>query len=389
MRLTFNLAAAAGTNLIMIMIVLKSAFNKVATNLAYDTQMSTDDIDNLICHMDIPQCMQPAIQTLINNNGIVSTHIDNKHMLSMLTEAHRNTWFFTERDSEYAAPRLGTRPGVSIADFTFNALMSAVTKDYHEEAIKADATVRISDSPPASCTNPEVQHMTTTSFVDDVKAMATVTDGNAIETTASRHSNKDYDRQGCERLYGLDYDIENNGRWSTTVADDLHHTKTYTSKHHNTPSHDDIRQWIGMAKEELSNFKSITTHAYRTAIEFNKEKAATVAWRRRINDMCDGTTIPTPDSEAPQHDCKYLCYECGQILNGKAAYQKHMRAKHSQQEHIINYIHGTTCQACVREYWTVNRLHKHMCASRQCASLAMKFSKRLDDDAANDIPEEM
>eukprot|EP00959_Pyramimonas_sp_CCMP1952_P038374 802752-Pyramimonas_sp.AAC.1 len=91
----------------------------------------------------------------------------------MLTDAHRNTWFFTERDPDFAAPRLGTRPGVPIADFTFNALTSAVTKDYHEEAIKADATVRVPGSPPAFCTNLEVQHMTTTSFVDDAKAMAT------------------------------------------------------------------------------------------------------------------------------------------------------------------------------------------------------------------------
>eukprot|EP00959_Pyramimonas_sp_CCMP1952_P344533 7216155-Pyramimonas_sp.AAC.1 len=84
--------------------------------------MSTDGIDNRICHLDIPQCMQPAIQALMNNSGIVSAHIDNEHVLSMLAEAHRNTWFFAERDSDYAAPRLGTRPGVPIDDFTFNAL---------------------------------------------------------------------------------------------------------------------------------------------------------------------------------------------------------------------------------------------------------------------------
>eukprot|EP00959_Pyramimonas_sp_CCMP1952_P019607 414246-Pyramimonas_sp.AAC.1 len=90
--------------------------------------------------MDIPQCMQPAIHTLMNNDGIVFAHIDNKNLLSMLTEAHRNTWFFTERDSDYAAPRLGTRPGLPITDFIFNVLTSAVTKDYREEAIKAGAT---------------------------------------------------------------------------------------------------------------------------------------------------------------------------------------------------------------------------------------------------------
>eukprot|EP00959_Pyramimonas_sp_CCMP1952_P363623 7614482-Pyramimonas_sp.AAC.1 len=92
--------------------------------------------------------MQPAIQTLVTNNGIASTHIDNKNLLSMLTEAHRNAWFFTERDSVYAAPRLGTRPRVSTADFTFNAPMPAVTKAYHEEAMKAAASVRVAGSSP-------------------------------------------------------------------------------------------------------------------------------------------------------------------------------------------------------------------------------------------------
>eukprot|EP00959_Pyramimonas_sp_CCMP1952_P408500 8561438-Pyramimonas_sp.AAC.1 len=97
----------------------------------------------------------------------------------MLTGSHRNTDFFTERGSGYAAPRLGTRPGVPIADFTFNALVSAVATDHHEKAITANAAVRIPDSPPSFCTNTEEQHMTTTSSVDDVIAMATVTDGSA------------------------------------------------------------------------------------------------------------------------------------------------------------------------------------------------------------------
>eukprot|EP00959_Pyramimonas_sp_CCMP1952_P170603 3565239-Pyramimonas_sp.AAC.1 len=91
MRLIFNLAAAEGTNLTMVMIDLKPAFHRVATNLVYDMQMSTDDIDNLIGHMDIPQCALLATQTLMNNNGIISAHIDNKSLLSMLTEARRNT----------------------------------------------------------------------------------------------------------------------------------------------------------------------------------------------------------------------------------------------------------------------------------------------------------
>eukprot|EP00959_Pyramimonas_sp_CCMP1952_P049381 1031579-Pyramimonas_sp.AAC.1 len=73
----------------------------------------------------------------------------------------------------------------------------------------------------------------------------------------------------------LDDDIENSGRWSTTIANDLHHIKAYISKQHTAPNHDDIRQWIRMAKEEPPKFKSITTHAFKTAVEHSKEQATT------------------------------------------------------------------------------------------------------------------
>eukprot|EP00959_Pyramimonas_sp_CCMP1952_P410534 8603418-Pyramimonas_sp.AAC.1 len=66
-----------------------------------------------------------------------------------------------------------------------------------------------------------------------------------------------------------------------------------------------------------------------------------------------------------------------------------MHAKHSQDERIINYIYGSTCQVCMMDYWTADRLFKHMCASRQCASFTMQLSKRLDDDTAADISEEI
>eukprot|EP00959_Pyramimonas_sp_CCMP1952_P246168 5145361-Pyramimonas_sp.AAC.1 len=65
----------------------------------------------------------------MRNGIIIGRHVGNDHITTKLAEARRGTWFYINAEASFARPRLGSRPGVPAADFTFNVIMSEVATD--------------------------------------------------------------------------------------------------------------------------------------------------------------------------------------------------------------------------------------------------------------------
>eukprot|EP00959_Pyramimonas_sp_CCMP1952_P434593 9100175-Pyramimonas_sp.AAC.1 len=171
MRVPFDSAKAIKRDLVVIMIDLKAAFHKVINQLVYNMQPYEDHIRDVIDNIDIPEAMIPAI---------VNKHVTDQHIVEVLTEAYKGTWFFIHREASCAAPRLGTRPGVPTADFTLNALMADVTADYHQRATTDGVVVTMPEAPQHFQQSDSTKTISSTSFVDDVKAAATTNNGNDI-----------------------------------------------------------------------------------------------------------------------------------------------------------------------------------------------------------------
>ncbi|CAK0797405.1 unnamed protein product [Prorocentrum cordatum] len=186
MRLLSNTAYHLKHDMVIIMIDLKAAFHKVVNQLVYNFTQTKEQLDDLLAHIDIPHVMLPAIEALMTDNGIVNQHVDNQHIVDMLTEAHTGTWFYIDDQCSYAAPRLGTRPGVPTADFTFNMLMADVTRDYHDHAVEDGATFDIPHAPPRLRACDHNATLSSTSFVDDVKAAASTADGTMIHALITK-----------------------------------------------------------------------------------------------------------------------------------------------------------------------------------------------------------
>ncbi|CAK0827529.1 unnamed protein product, partial [Prorocentrum cordatum] len=146
-------------------------------------QPDEDQISDVINNIDIPDAMIPAITHLMTNDGIVNKHVTDQHIVEMLTEAHKGTWFYIRREASWAAPRSGTRPGVPIADFTFNALMADVTADYHQRATTDGVVVTIPEAPQHFQQSDCTKMVSSTSFVDSRAAMTS--NGNEIHQLVS------------------------------------------------------------------------------------------------------------------------------------------------------------------------------------------------------------
>ena len=58
-----------------------------------------------------------------------------------------------------------------------------------------------------------------------------------------------------------------------------------------------------------------------------------------------------------------VCPECAAEFPSEAALASHRARKHNYVNDHRHYVHGTTCQVCLTEFWTRERLHHHLVRS--------------------------
>ena len=70
--------------------------------------------------------------------------------------------------------------------------------------------------------------------------------------------------------------------------------------------------------------------------------------------------------------CRTTCYECGQTFVSKAAMATHAYRRHGYQNPARKFSPGTSCECCLREFWTRVRLIHHLsCSSKACLARIM------------------
>jgi hypothetical protein len=86
----------------------------------------------------------------------------------------------------------------------------------------------------------------------------------------------------------------------------------------------------------------------------------------------------------------FSCTVCGQGFGSVQGLQAHRWRKHQLFSDERKYIYDTTCRACNRCFWTVQRLQQHLRWSRQhphgCYYVLQKYFQPLDKPAQCEIP---
>ncbi|CAK0812998.1 unnamed protein product, partial [Prorocentrum cordatum] len=557
-----------GHDLVVIMIDLKAAFHKVSNGLKYKLAQCQDEIDDVMDNVDIPAALHPAIREIMRNGNIIERHVNNDHITTMPAEAHRDTWLDINTEASFARPRLGSGPGVPTADFTFNVLMSEVTKDYHHAACLGEVYVDIPSSDRIMQQDGEPKVVTSTSCVDDVKGAATAEDGDNLDSiiatmwshlaraTLSRGlpinakrssymvyansmkgkrrarpctaSDVNFDSHGMEltitrytKLLGamlndrndmtqevtiripstreatgpmrrslfqrkaitntanihylevfalskmlyhsgawtltkiggysklesacstaarqalgishhdiktkaitnadiidmagiptlqmrlrthrlqqlgrlidgcprelqalIDDGFHNDGNWAQHLTLDIQGNSQFLENDHKTKNIQDARSWIRAAYNDPRGMTCTTRLESKRDSAWRADEHRKTKWKAQISETCDGSIIPAPVIPHPDNhkDSQFMCYTCGAILASRTVHAKHVNRHHKPEADINQLAVGSTCQICLREYHTTNRLIKHLKASRRCGASWVNARTNLTDNEIN------
>ena len=107
---------------------LKSGFYTVVRELVVRLQSSGGDIERVIESSRAPAQLESALLRLMAEPS-VERHLGDCHLSALLSEAHTNTWFVVEGQSNVARAVKGSRPGCCLADFVFNVAFAPALAD--------------------------------------------------------------------------------------------------------------------------------------------------------------------------------------------------------------------------------------------------------------------
>ena len=180
-----------------------------------------------------------------------------------------------------------------------------------------------------------------------------------------------------------DDNIAHEGAWTVQLNTDIKAASQYIEQKGTATKITTIHEWIAATKEGPQTTKSIITSSTKRAKAWTQDEARKARWRANLQATCiaAGLPSPTPTTTSTNNTSQeYMCYQCGMILGNKAAHTKHVNSYHDPDDNIANVATGTTCQICLKDYGTPNRLIKHLKASKLCAASWVNTTGRPTED---------
>ena len=101
----------------------------VVRELVVRLQSSGEDFERVIESISAPAQLESALLKLMAEPSNVERHLGDCHLSALLSEAHTNTWFVAEGQSDVARAVKGSRPGCCLADFVFNVAFAPALVD--------------------------------------------------------------------------------------------------------------------------------------------------------------------------------------------------------------------------------------------------------------------
>ena len=119
---------AVSTTYMALLVDPKSGFYTVVREIVR-LQSSGEDIERVIESISAPAQLESALLRLMAAPSIVERHLVDGHLSALLSEAHTNTWFVVEGQSDVARAVEGSRPGCCLADFALNVAFAPALAD--------------------------------------------------------------------------------------------------------------------------------------------------------------------------------------------------------------------------------------------------------------------
>ena len=149
---------------------VKTVFYAVIRQMLLPVPLSREEYLDVLDSVDIPWPLVPILEAAVACPALVPEVSSDKHLTSILTDAHLDTWFHVQDANDLAATWKGTRPGDSLADLLFSILLSPVLAKVQELESKLGLAFVCSKSPEpifAKASDPHEVLCTDITFADD------------------------------------------------------------------------------------------------------------------------------------------------------------------------------------------------------------------------------
>ena len=108
-------------------------------------------------------------------------------------------------------------------------------------------------------------------------------------------------------------------------------------------------------------------------------------WYDDFSDMASDTGLLMPaefELRQEDHIGQFACLRCRKTFKTKAGKSVHDFRVHNKVSQARRYLHGTTCEACHKQFFTTTRLQRHFYYSKDC----LKFAKERQGIVADIAP---
>ena len=126
---------------------VKTAFYAVIRQMLLPVALSSEEYLDVLDSVDIPLPLVPTLEAAMACPAVVPEITSDKHLTSILTDAHLDTWSHVQDANDLAATLKGTRPGDGLADLFFSILLCPVLEEVQELESKLGLAFGCSKSP--------------------------------------------------------------------------------------------------------------------------------------------------------------------------------------------------------------------------------------------------
>ena len=148
---------------------VKTAFYAVIRQMLLPVPLSREEYLDVLDSVDNPLPLVPILEAAMACPALVPEVSSDKHLTSILTDAHLDTWFHVQDANDLAATLKGTRPGDSLADLLFSILLCPVLDEVQDLESKLGLALGCPKSPEkiAKASDPQEVLCTDITFADD------------------------------------------------------------------------------------------------------------------------------------------------------------------------------------------------------------------------------
>ncbi len=127
-----------------------------------------------------------------------------------------------------------------------------------------------------------------------------------------------------------------------------------------------LPDWFDLARASPKKFVLYVKKAAARAMIIETDQSHRCQWHKQLQEWSHVNLMPEMPFLEPDKESGYQCPHCDKILHTKTALRNHVSRFHASTAHPTWFAEGETCQICMHNFSSYNRLVTHLVYSKTC-----------------------